>query len=98
MNPIELIEREILAALPAASTKIRRPRDLMGVWWLDVWLDRKAGGQSATVEWSPRRCGFGVCTCDDHGYGEGPDEVVERPEDACELVLRRLTPAQTSTK
>lgn len=86
VNAIEAIEREICHALPETSTKLRRPRNPNGEWWLDV----KLNDYQVTIQWSLQR-GFGVSASGlGDGYGEGPDEVFERPHEILARVVELL--------
>ena len=92
MNPIETMERDIRSALPTAWTRLRRPRDLHGEWWLDA----KQDDHVVTSQWSLRR-GFGVsASALGDGYGDGPEETFESREHATARVLVLLrTKGQT---
>jgi DNA-binding Xre family transcriptional regulator len=86
MNAIELMERDIRSALPTAWTRLRRPRNPQGEWWLDA----KQDDHVVAVQWRPRR-GFGVsASALGDGYGEGPDETIESREEATGRVLDLL--------
>jgi transcriptional regulator with XRE-family HTH domain len=92
MNPIETLERDIGRAIPTASTRLRRPRNPNGQWWLDVDRDEYI----VTVQWSPRR-GFGVsASMLGDGYGEGPEETFDSLESATRRV-RALLEEKTHT-
>ena len=92
MNPVETMERYIRSTLPTAWTRLRRPRNPRGEWWLDA----KQDDHVVTIQWSPRR-GFGVsASALGDGYGEGPDETFESREHATARVLVLLrTKGQT---
>lgn len=88
MNSIEALKRDIEQAVTGVETKLRKPRNEAGSWWLDA----KYNGHVVTVQWAARR-GFGISTDDpDGGYGEGPDEVFadrgEASSRTVELLLR----------
>lgn len=86
MSSIEELQREIQRALPGAETKLRRPRNPDGTWWLDA----SHGGHTVTVQWSPRH-GFGVsASALNEGYGEGPEEVFDDQDAATHRVLELL--------
>lgn len=85
MNDIEMLEHAIQQDLPGAGTKLRRPRDPHGEWWLDV----THGEHVVTIQWSPR-LGFGISAGASGGYGEGPDEIFTARKDATERVLELL--------
>jgi transcriptional regulator with XRE-family HTH domain len=86
MNAIEALKRDIEQAVAGVETKLRKPRNEAGSWWLDA----KYNGHVVTVEWAPRR-GFGIGTDDpDGGYGEGPDEVFTDQEAASSRAVQLL--------
>ena len=63
---------------PGASIEVDTPRDPNGEWWLDV-----VGGKfRENVSWRPK-VGFGFFTTNERGYGERPDEIYRRADDAC---------------
>jgi DNA-binding XRE family transcriptional regulator len=87
MNAIETLKRDIERAVAAVETKLRKPRSEAGTWWLDA----KHDGHVVTVEWSPRRRGFGISTdAPEDGYGEGPDEVLADREAASNRIIELL--------
>jgi transcriptional regulator with XRE-family HTH domain/catechol 2,3-dioxygenase-like lactoylglutathione lyase family enzyme len=86
MNPIEILQRDIEQALPSTWTRLRRPRNPNGMWWLDA----KQNDHVVTVQWSPRRR-FGIsASAIPDGYGEGPEETYEDQESATARVLKLL--------
>jgi Helix-turn-helix domain len=86
MNDIELMERDIRRALPSVWTRVRRPRNPQGEWWLDT----KQEDHVVTIQWSKRR-GFGVsASALGEGYGEGPEETIESREGALKRILELL--------
>jgi len=86
MNPIEILQRDIAQALPSTWTRLRRPRNPEGMWWLDT----KQNDHVVTVQWSPRR-EFGIsASALPDGYGEGPEETYEDRESATARVLELL--------
>lgn len=86
MNPIETMEKQIRESVPETWTRLRRPRNPQGEWWLDARQD----DHLVTVQWSPRR-GFGVSVnAFGNGYGEGPDETFANRQDAADRVLGLL--------
>jgi DNA-binding XRE family transcriptional regulator len=90
MNAIETMEHEIRDHLPSAWTRLRRPRNPEGEWWLDA----KQDDHVVTIQWSPRR-GFGVsATAFSDGYGEGPEETFSERQPATGRVLELLKTKQ----
>ena len=86
MNPIETLERDIQRAVPEAWTRLRRPRNPEGEWWLDAKKDEHI----VTIQWSSRR-GFGIsASALDEGYGEGPEETESNSERATARVVQLL--------
>ncbi len=86
MNPIETIEREIQVNLPSVWTRVRRPRNSNGEWWLDA----REEDHTVTIQWSPRR-GFGVSASFlPDGYGEGPEETFKDEEKVVTRVVELL--------
>lgn len=86
MNPIESLQRDIERSLPSTWTRLRRPRNPEGMWWLDA----KQNEYVVTVQWSPRR-GFGIsASAISDGYGEGPEETYGEQESATTRVLELL--------
>lgn len=86
MNAIKQLESSIVESVPGVWTRLRRPRDPNGTWWLDARID----DHDVTVEWSVRR-GFGVsASALGDGYGEGPEETFETVQEATARVLRLL--------
>jgi DNA-binding XRE family transcriptional regulator len=86
MNPIEILQRDIEQSLPLTWTRLRRPRNPEGMWWLDA----KQNDYVVTVQWSPRRQ-FGIsASAMPTGYGEGPEETYEDPKNATARVLELL--------
>lgn len=71
MYPIESIEQEIRSQIPSAWTRLDRPANQNGEWWLDV----KLNDHIVRIQWSAA-LGFGVtASAGWDGYGEGPEEV-----------------------
>lgn len=86
MNPIETMEKDVRSTLPTAWTRLRRPRNPKGQWWLDT----KQDDHVVTIQWSPAR-GFGIsASALASGYGEGPDETYADQRDATTRVLELL--------
>lgn len=93
MNAIEMMEQEIRKSLPSAWTRVRRPRNPYGEWWLDA----KQDDHVVTIQWSPRR-GFGVsASAFGDGYGEGPEETFAGEQEATGRVLELLKAKQHTT-
>ena len=77
MNAIERIRDALRDTVPGVAASLRRPRLTTGMWWLDTSLD----GHDVTIQWSPSK-GFGISATkpEEHGFGEGPEEVyMEEP-------------------
>ncbi len=87
MNAIENIERDIRQKLPEARTKLRRPRNPEGEWWLDTKLEQ----HDVTVQWTPR-LGFGIsASMLGDGYGEAPEETYSTAKDATHRIIELLS-------
>src|SRR5882724_252596 len=90
MNAIETLEQEIRGNLPTAWTRLRRPRNTRGEWWLDA----KQDDHVVTIQWSPSH-GFGIsASAFGDGYGEGPEETFAEQEVATGRVLELLRTKQ----
>lgn len=86
MNALESVETEIRAALPDAWSRLRRPRNPEGEWWLDVQL----GKRIVAVQWLPAQ-GFGVSLVKQaDGFGEGPVEIFDSPAGVPRTVVSLL--------
>lgn len=92
MNAIEQLERAITTQLPDTWTRLRRPRNPQGMWWLDA----NRNDHLVTIQWSTEQ-GFGVsASLFGDGYGEGPEEVYSDASDATTRVLTLLQHAQST--
>ena len=91
INQIEELQYRIQKRLPAVDARLDPPMKLENPWWLDLALQ----GHSVVVEWRPGQ-GFGLST-GESGYGEGPDEVYSRAEEA-EARLIELLEERKETK
>jgi len=90
MNAIEALEQNVREAVPKAWTRLRRPRNPQGQWWLDTKMD----GHVVTIAWSPRR-GFGISSSSfGDGYGEGAEETYEERQQATARVIELLASQQ----
>jgi len=63
---------EIVDTFPEVATTLRRPRDPMGLWLLDV----QQADLFIAIHWSPHRDMFGVTANPD------PDNFDTRPDDS----------------
>src|SRR2546426_506870 len=91
MNQVEILKRKIEADLPGVVATVDRPSNTDSPWMLDVSFRE----QTVNIEWRPRR-GFGVSTIP-HAFGEGPDEVFSRMEDALNRVIQLLRSRESTT-
>jgi len=90
MNAIETLEQDVRQAAPKAWTRLRRPRNPRGQWWLDTKIDSHV----VTIVWSPRR-GFGISASSfGDGYGEGAEEAYEDQQQATARVIELLVSQQ----
>jgi DNA-binding XRE family transcriptional regulator len=69
-----------------ATVAVDAPDNPNGEWWLDI----VAGKFVERVAWRPA-FGFGIFTSENDGFGDRPDEVYRRPEDASARLLQLLT-------
>jgi len=93
VNSIEQLRRHLDESVAGVSTKLRRPRDPEGTWWLDASLR----GHDVTIEWSPRR-GFGISASFlGDGYGEGPEETFKNLSDAVERTVHLLRSGENTS-
>ncbi|HEY6560147.1 MAG TPA: helix-turn-helix domain-containing protein [Polyangiaceae bacterium] len=90
MNAIETMERDVRNGLPKVWTRLRRPRNPQGQWWLDVRQD----GHTVSIQWSVRQ-GFGIsASAFGDGYGEGPEETFAEGREATARVIELLKTRQ----
>jgi transcriptional regulator with XRE-family HTH domain/catechol 2,3-dioxygenase-like lactoylglutathione lyase family enzyme len=90
MNAIETMEQELREGLPTVWTRLRRPRNPRGEWWLDA----KQDDHVVTIQWSSRD-GFGVSASEfGDGYGEGPEETFTERQEATARILELLKTKQ----
>jgi hypothetical protein len=93
-NPAREGNKDVLAlpdgaasAGPAPGPREGRPGNSYASCW---WLDAKQDDHAVTIQWSTRR-GFGVsASALGDGYGEGPEETIERRGEATGRVLDLL--------
>lgn len=85
LNPIKLLERQLLARFPEATVSLDAPARPSGTWFLDVNRD----GHPVVIAWRDG-AGFGVSSSARHGYGEGADEVYQDQEAAYGRVVSLL--------
>jgi DNA-binding XRE family transcriptional regulator len=92
LNPIETLQRDVLAALPGTSARLDAPRDPSAGWFLDLVAD----AHRVSVEWRART-GFGVSAGAEPGFGEGPEEVYRGVPAATGRVLELLRNRSNTT-
>lgn len=85
MNDIEKLELAVQRLVPAAWSRLRRPRNVEGTWWLDF----SKNSHDVVVQWSPKR-GFGVTASLTGGFGEGPEEVCDTLDEAALRIAELL--------
>jgi subtilisin-like proprotein convertase family protein len=73
MNGIALFRQALEERDSAVYTRLRRPRDPDGIWWLDVRDTFR--DKLITVQW--QRGLFGLSYTDDAVYGDACDEFYE---------------------
>jgi hypothetical protein len=76
---------------PGASVEIDAPRDPNGEWWLDI----VSGDAREHVSWRPK-VGFGFFTTDERGFGDRPDEIYRKVDDACARLCRLIEQRRTN--
>ena len=77
---------------PGASVDVDVPRDPNGEWWLEV----VSGNFRDSVSWRPK-VGFGFFTTNEKGFGDRPDEIYLRVDDACARLCRLIEQWRTDT-
>lgn len=85
MNPIESLKGHLVATQADIHAALDAPDDPAGLWFLDLRL----GDHRVVVQWHLAR-GFGVSAAVEDGFGEGPEEVFSRVEEARDRVLMLL--------
>jgi DNA-binding XRE family transcriptional regulator len=85
MNPIQMMGRFLSEVFSEAKVTLDEPIVKGGVWSLNVFLN----GYHLAVAWQEGK-GFGIVSDDDHGYGEGADEVYDDYARALARVVRLL--------
>lgn len=95
MNLAEQLERTLHEKVPFIETKLSRPRNPDGEWWIDATLRPGSGSEKTwiVIQWS-EKLGFGVSLVDeaDVGYGEGPNEVFSTSEAALDRIVKLFEP------
>jgi DNA-binding XRE family transcriptional regulator len=85
VNQIQEMTRFLSEAFSEAKVTLDEPIVKGGVWLLNVFLD----GYHLAITWQEGN-GFGVVADDDHGYGEGADEVYDDSARALPRVVKLL--------
>lgn len=85
MNQIEAVKHKVERQLPGVSVYIDKPLRSRGIWLLDCML----GKRHVSVEWRRHR-GFGISSSPDHGFGEGPEEILSDVEGTARRILQLL--------
>lgn len=70
INEIEKLQIVLIKKFPQAYITLDKPLVENGVWSMDIFINDK----HISVAWKHGK-GFGLVYKDDHGYGEGADEV-----------------------
>lgn len=91
MNPIQKLQRFLLAAFSDAKVTLDEPFHADGVWSMNVFLP----DYHVAIVWQVGK-GFGVVSDDEHGYGEGAHEVFEDLDQALPRIVKLLTCKLTS--
>lgn len=58
MNDLEILRELVLTEFPRAVAQIDEPRDMQGIWFLDISFEEPK--KKIAVEWSPKKEQFGV--------------------------------------
>src|SRR5947209_1537925 len=85
MNQIQIMWRFLSEVFSEAKVTLDKPIVKGGAWSLNVFLN----GYHLAVAWQDGK-GFGIVSDDDHGYGEGADEVHDDLMRALPRVVRLL--------
>lgn len=80
---VEAFISQISQGCVEATVDVDAPDNPKGEWWLDM----VAGKFKTNVAWRPG-LGFGIYTSEDVGYGDRPDEIYRRTEDASARILQ----------
>jgi len=85
MNQIESVKHKVEMRIPGVTGVIDKPLKAEGPWMLDFFFHKKF----VNVEWRRHR-GFGISSGLDHGFGEGPDEILPDVAGAAQRVVELL--------
>lgn len=92
INEIREMQLFLMRAFPDAKITIDEPRNISGVWTLDLFLS----DYHLVVAWQKAR-GFGLVSSDSHAYGEGADEVHDSLESALPRVIELVANRRPTT-
>jgi hypothetical protein len=85
INEIQRMQRILKRAFPAAKVDLDEPLRKKGVWVLDVFFP----DYHLSIAWRAKK-GFGLVADENHGYGEGADEVFDDLDNALPRVVQLL--------
>ncbi len=85
INKIQRMQKILQELFPTAKVNLDEPLHKTGVWALDVFL----ADYHLAIAWQAKK-GFGLVADENHGYGEGADEVYDDLDNALSRVVHLL--------